>query len=112
MRQHGAYKDDLDKHHGALTDAQRAAQEHRGAADGARRHAGGLPECVPDAFMLVGTPCSMDLHVSILATCSVLNRVVSYYRATRVAHQIAIRLLTSATTDNKIQSCTAMYHTR
>ena len=51
MRQHGAAKDDLDKHHGALTDAQRAAQEHRGAADDARRHAGGLPECVPDACM-------------------------------------------------------------
>ena len=60
MRQHGAAKDDLAKHHGALTDAQRAAQEHRGAADDARRHAGGLPECVPDAFMLIMHLASSD----------------------------------------------------
>ena len=65
MRQHGAHKDDLDKHLGALTDAQRAAQEHRGAADDARRHAGGLPECAPQHFMLAMHPTPLGVQVEL-----------------------------------------------
>jgi len=43
MRQHGAHKDDLEKHAGLMTDAQRDAEAHRAQADKARAAAQGLP---------------------------------------------------------------------